>query len=214
MIDRCFARKVVELGALALRLSRVERITFHPDGKRPETDSDHTVMLGLIAPAFAHRFLISHPYNLDLGLVAQFALVHDLVEAYAGDMPTLNITDEQRLEKIIKERQAEERIRMEFAGYFPWVTTMIAEYESQVKPEARYVRAMDKLLPKITHILNNGATFGTENGRLDQEALVRRYARQVGELEKYASDFPPLFELRAQLVGLVFEAINLEVATT
>lgn len=207
-IDRSLAQKVVELGDLALRLSRVERITFHPNGRRPETDSDHTVMLGLIAPAFAHRFLP----QLDLGLIAQFALIHDLVEAYAGDTPTLNLTEEGYALKRMKEQLAANRITEEYLDSFPWIVRMLTIYELQQEPEARYVRAMDKLLPKVTHILNQGATFSTVNGKMHQEALVIRYARQLNELEEYASDFPPLFELRAQLIALLFETVNLEVS--
>lgn len=202
-VDRCETRKMIDLGALALRLSRVERITFHPNGRRPETDSDHTVMLGLIAPSFAAR----HLPRLDPNLVAAYALVHDLAEAYAGDTPTLNITPAQYAAKTVKEGLALDRIIDEFGETFPWLTQTLVDYEAQVKPEARFVRAMDKLLPKVTHILNHGATFGTVNGHMTRADLIRRYARQVGELEAYASDFPPLFELRAYLVGMVLDQI-------
>lgn len=44
-----FLTEPISLAKLALRFSRVERATFHEDGVRPETDSDHTVMLGLVA---------------------------------------------------------------------------------------------------------------------------------------------------------------------
>lgn len=203
IVDQGLAKKVVELGALALRLSRVERITFHPNGRRPETDSDHTVMLGLIAPAFAARFLP----KLYPDRVAALALVHDLAEAYAGDTPTLNITWHEYKLKRMKEDLAVDRIIEEFGEHFPWLTQTLLDYEAQVEPEARYVRAMDKLLPKVTHILNQGATFGTVNGHMDRKALIQRYARQVKELEEYASDFPPLFELRAHLVGMVLDQI-------
>lgn len=202
--DRCLTRKVVELGALALRLSRVKRITFHPNGRRPETDSDHTVMLGLIAPAFADRFLP----QLDPNLVVSFALVHDLAEAYAGDTPTLKITAKEYALKKMKEGLAIDRIIDEYADTLPWVPRMLVEYERQIKPEARYVRALDKLLPLVTHILNQGATYRL----MDRESLIKRYADQVDELMAYASDFPPLFELRGHLMGMAFDQISEEVS--
>jgi putative hydrolase of HD superfamily len=77
--------KVIELAQLCLRFGRVDRATTHEDGQRHETDTDHTVMLGVIACAFAS----SCGLDLDIGKVAQFALVHDLVEAHAGDTNTL-----------------------------------------------------------------------------------------------------------------------------
>jgi putative hydrolase of HD superfamily len=198
------AQAVVDLGALALRLSRVDRITFHEDGKRPETDSDHTVMLALIAPAFAERFLP----DLNLGLVTQYAVVHDLVEAYAGDTSTLRITVPGKIEKKKREHDAALRIAREFDDSLPWVPMMVARYELLIHPEARYVKALDKLLPKVTHILNDGATFDTAQGHMTHQELVIRYARQIEELKEYAQDFPPLFELRARLVGMVLDRME------
>ena len=77
------ADAVIALGRLALRFGRVDRITYHDDGVTAESDTDHTVMLGLIACAFA----AAHLPDLDVGLIAEFAPVHDLVEVYAGDTP-------------------------------------------------------------------------------------------------------------------------------
>lgn len=67
--------KIEELASLVLDFGKVDRITAHQDGVFPESDTDHTVMLGVIGVSLAKRL-----YNdLDLGLIAQFALVHDLV---------------------------------------------------------------------------------------------------------------------------------------
>ncbi len=147
-------RAVIEAGKLVLRFGRVDRATYHEDGIRKETDTDHTVMLGVIACAFASRFLP----HLDIGKVAQFALVHDLVEAYAGDTLTFGISDEGRAEKERREIEALKRIRREFSASLTWIPEMIARYESLDTPEARYIKMLDKAMPKITHVLNR-ATY-------------------------------------------------------
>jgi putative hydrolases of HD superfamily len=134
------------LSQLALRFARVERATFHDDGKRVETDSDHTVMLGLIACELA-------PEHLDKGRISQYALVHDIVEAYSGDVQTLKITDEERKIKSDNESAARERLIREF-GEKSWMCRTLVEYEEQVVPEARFVRLLDKVTPKLTHIAN------------------------------------------------------------
>ena len=41
----------IRLADLILRFGRVNRATYHPDGERPESDTDHTVMLGILACA-------------------------------------------------------------------------------------------------------------------------------------------------------------------
>lgn len=138
--------RATRLAAFLLQFSRVERATAHPDGMRPETDSDHTVMLAVIACDLC-------PESLDRGLVAQFAVVHDLVEAYAGDTQTLKIDDAARANKDAREVAALFRIREEF-GVYNWLVQTIQRYEAQSTSEARYVKLLDKVLPKLTHLLN------------------------------------------------------------
>lgn len=193
---------VVELGRLCLDFGRVDRLTKHPDGHTLESDTDHTVMLGIVGCAFAKRYL---PW-LDLGLIAQYALVHDLVEVYAGDTPTLRINTDERQAKAEREAAAAERLRSEFSETLPWVPDTIDIYERRADPEARYVKALDKLLPKITHHLNNGAVL--LDNRMIGRALAARYDEQAAELKSYGADFPPLFELREQLIGFLYSMLG------
>jgi 5'-deoxynucleotidase YfbR-like HD superfamily hydrolase len=65
-------------------------------------------MLGLIACAFA----AAHLPDLDVGLIAQYALVHDLVEVYAGDTPTLRpLSAAAKARKRQREHHAYQRSR-------------------------------------------------------------------------------------------------------
>jgi putative hydrolase of HD superfamily len=195
---------VIDLGELSLAFGRVDRVTYHPDGKTLESDTDHTVMLGLVACAFASRYLP----QLDVGLVAEFALVHDLVEVYAGDTSTLRIDDDGRAAKAEREAAAQARIEQEFGGSLPWLPWMIESYEARTLAEARYVKALDKLLPKITHILNNLKTIHEQG--VTGEELKQRYDDQLVELLGYAGDLYPLFDLRAKLVEMVFDCLPVE----
>jgi putative hydrolases of HD superfamily len=195
---------VIDLGRLCLAFGRVDRITYHPDGVTRESDTDHTVMLGLTACAFASALVP----RLDVGLIAQYALVHDLVEVHAGDTPTLRITADGKAAKAQREREALNRIHAEYIGTLPWLPELIDEYECLVTPEARFVKALDKLLPKITHLLNGAVTI-REQG-MSRDELAARYETQVDELMVYAADFPELFALRAELVALVMARIDNE----
>lgn len=142
-------QRAQDIAQLALRFARVERVTRHEDGIRPETDADHVVMLALVACDLA-------PDGLNRGRVAEFAVVHDLVEAYAGDTQTLTIDAAGRRDKAERERAAFDRIRAEF-GAGSWMVRTLAAYEGQDEYEARYVRLLDKLLPKLTHLSNGCA---------------------------------------------------------
>ncbi len=174
---------IIDLGKLSLLFGGVNRITCYPDGVTPESDTDHTVMLGLIACAFAERFAP----ELDRGKVAQFALVHDLVEVYAGDTATARImSDADQAGKEEREALALARIQEEFDTELPWIGETIAEYESRSTPEARFIKVVDKALPKITNILNGGVTFrgqkhdavsGTEFLAHQREKLSATYGK-------------------------------------
>lgn len=198
------ANSVIDLGRLSLAFGTVNRITYHPDGVTPESDTDHTVMLGLTACALADRWV---HLNLNVGLIAQYALVHDLVEVYAGDTPTLRQPGaDAKAAKKQREQEAQQRISREFVKTLPWLPSLIGGYEALATREARFVKALDKLLPKITHILNGAATVREQGMSLDEVAA--RYDAQVDELRAYAADFPELFDLRRELVALVLEQVE------
>lgn len=192
---------VIDLGQLALAFGRVDRVTYHEDGETLESDTDHTVMLGLVGCALAANW---YPGRLDLGLVAQYALVHDLVEVYAGDVSTLRIDAAGRQAKREREELAYLELAERFALRFPWLVTSIAEYEMLRTPEARFVKALDKLLPKITHLLNGGRTLHDQGmGRAELEDVYFR--QQAESLTGYAGDFPELLALRTELAGRVLD---------
>lgn len=176
---------VMDLAKLSLTFGMVDRATCHPDGVTPESDTDHTVMLGLVACAFAERFAP----ELDRGLVAQFALVHDLVEAYAGDTATARImTHADHSEKKEREGKALARIDSEFSKELPWIPNMITAYESLATPEARFVKILDKTVPKIVNIFNQGVAFKRQ-GNTDREkgeAFLRHQLESIRDT--YGSD--------------------------
>lgn len=183
------SKDIVALGALSLRFARTNRATFHEDGTTPESDTDHTVMLGLCACAIAH----SYAPHLDIGKIAQFAFVHDLVEAYAGDTPSLGISANAKKKKDEIEALALLRIEKEFNESFPWIVKTIHEYESLETEEVKFIKTLDKIMPKITQILNKGKQFaGTD---FTHEILRDMHARQIDELaNSYGKNHPILMK--------------------
>ncbi|HET9144098.1 HD domain-containing protein [Actinophytocola sp.] len=138
---------IKKMADLALRFATVNRATRLPDGS-PESDADHTVMLAWLAPALAARCTDS----LDVGLVCQFAVVHDAVEALAGDTPTLKISPQEWGRKIEREARSAESIARMFGATLPWFPEMILRYEQRDEAEARFVWALDKVIVKIANL--------------------------------------------------------------
>lgn len=182
---------LVPIASLSLAFGRVDRATLHPDGIRHESDTDHAVMLGLLAIQIAWQY----PHlNLNIDALSTLALVHDLVEAYAGDTNTLGgLTDEQAADKAAREHAAAERIRAEIGG---GIAAALGVYEGQTTREARFIRYLDKITPKLTHALNgcepvrragHSAEWLRGRHRLQGEALRAQYP-------EFADVLGPIFD--------------------
>ncbi|HEX9337764.1 MAG TPA: HD domain-containing protein [Pseudonocardiaceae bacterium] len=192
------ADALIELGRLALAFGRIDRTAvYHPDQTTPESDTDHTVMLGWVACALAARCFP----HLDVGLVAQFALVHDAPEVYAGDTPTLRISVAERAAKAAREHQATRRLSAEFAARLSWFPLALTAYEAQQLPEARFVRGVDKILPKIVHLLDG--CIGLTDRRMTPTELAGLFDAQRADMTGYVGEFTDLLALHADLAGRV-----------
>jgi len=178
--------QLLELSVYCMRFADVNRATSNLNGTTPESDTDHTVMLGIVGCAFAARLAP----ELDLGKIAQFALVHDFTEVITGDVDTLMPFDAS--EKALKEKEALETLRTLF-GNVPWLHTTMQEYESLASPEARFVKVLDKVLPKITQLASNGKTLAARGmGSWDLKVFMDKQFNSI--VNSYGFDQPAVMD--------------------
>jgi putative hydrolase of HD superfamily len=198
------ADAVIELGALALAFARIDRTAcYHPDQVTPESDTDHTVMLAWVAPSLA---ALLYPGELDTGLAAQFAVVHDAMEVFAGDTPTLRIDAVGNAAKAHRERVAAQRWSDLFAARLPWLPQMTGRCERQEEAEARFVRAVDKDLPKLVHFQDAAAGLAREG--IPAAELAGIYQQQPSDISQYAGEFTALTQLRHELAARVVAVVT------
>ena len=128
----------------------VERVIPVPGKDRYENDAEHSYTFALLAWYLVD--VLSPKLNKDL--IIKYALVHDLVEVYAGD--TYLFTEDSAYKKSQKEREARalEKIKEVFPE-FKELHTCIEEYEKLETPESRYVYALDKVIPVLTIYLDS-----------------------------------------------------------
>lgn len=182
--------RAMNIARLALAFGRQTRATYHEDGIRKETDTDHTVMLSLLVADLAQ--LPSLRDRLDLGEVLSYALVHDVVEAYAGDTVSIRLTAEERAAKKAREAAALERLRDEL-GADAWLVRKIESYEHQDTLEARFVHFADKIVPKFTHAMNGGRTM--RDLGFDLTMAAAQHTAQLAELAGGSPDLPEMAAL-------------------
>lgn len=150
---------------------------------RAENDVEHSWSVTLMACALAPAV----DPALDVGKIAQFAIVHDLVEVFAGDTSIFAHQSEHD-SKAKRERQALDTIHQRFAA-FPWLATTITEYEQKSTPEAKFVSAIDKLLALQIDYLDKGSYLGRK--RITESKYFKSLERptQKGHLHPAVGDY-------------------------
>jgi putative hydrolase of HD superfamily len=166
----------------ALLFGEVPRATQHADG-RAEMDTTHTVMLALCAYEFAPLAGID-----PLEAMAD-AMVHDLPEPFSslGDVNTAwGLSPGERLAKQAAESLAVARL----AELLPdsQIVARLRLYERQATPAARFVRYLDKILPKLTHLINRGQALRAIG--MSQADMIAKHREQGLELAAAYPDQP------------------------
>lgn len=186
-------KALVELGSLAMAFGRINRTcVVHPTGE-PESDTDHTVMLAWIAPPLAELINKRAGYEkYPVGKVTEYAVVHDAVEVYAGDTPTHRITAAELAEKAHREYDASVQLYDQFIRYMPWFARTVRRYEEQADSTARFVRSVDKIMPKIVHVIN--ASTDLVRAGLNYDDFVALYRRQREQIQGWCPE-PVLLQI-------------------
>ncbi len=181
-------RKLLEAVSIAERLKDATRHCYTRNG-RHESVAEHSWMMTLIA------FFIKDEFpDVDMDKVIRMCIIHDLGEAFTGDIPTF--------EKTNANEKTEETL------LFDWVSTlpenqrveMCSLYEEMKKretTEAKIYKAIDSLEALIQHNISDLSTW------IDREyELNKTYADDKVEFSDY------LKELREEIRKDTLEKIG------
>jgi 5'-deoxynucleotidase YfbR-like HD superfamily hydrolase len=129
---------------------------------RKETDAEHAWSIALVGCSIAPLI----DAKLDVGKIAQLAIVHDLVEIYAGDVSIWGSKQDLQ-QKEAREKAALHKLEQEYKQ-FPWLIKTIQDYESKNSYEALFVYALDKLVPFFFRILVKPTPFERKQITIEQ----------------------------------------------
>jgi len=170
------------LANLLIPSATVFRTTkLQPELDRYENDAEHGFLLATLGCAIAQQM----SPDLDLGKVSQYALVHDLVEAYAGDT-TIWASAEAHASKAEREEEALTLIEKRFGKRFPWIDQTIKKYELFDETESCFVYALDKIIPYIVMAAVDHQPFPPHRELYEEKMAVAR---------KKITRYPELLEL-------------------
>lgn len=187
--------RLLELQLLLQQFAQVDRMAKrrHNDKFIYENDIEHSYNLAMTA-----WFLVQHFPALDRDTVIRLALVHDVLEVHAGDTPVYADAD-ILASKHAREAAAVERLREEWQD-FPDMLAHIDAYEHRSSEEAKFVYALDKIMPIMLIYINEGRTWQQEGITLEQLDAVKQGKVDV---------FPDIKDYYDQLHKLLKDAPHL-----
>lgn len=144
------ARKLLETLSVAERLKDATRHCYTRNG-RHESVAEHSWMMTLMA------FLIRDEFpEADMDKVIRMCIIHDLGEAFTGDIPTFEKTEENEnteedlLYKWLKTLPESQRIEM---------TSLFEEMKKRETTESKIYKAIDSLEALIQHNISDLSTW-------------------------------------------------------
>ena len=154
------------------RLKSVYRQTMvKSDQNRNENSAEHSWHISMMAQTL-HGYA-EEPVNISR--VANMLLIHDIVEIDAGD--TFAFAEQQELDgQEDKELKAANRIfGLLPEEQFHSMKNLWLEFEEAKTSDARFAKAMDRVLPLLQNMENKGGSWSKHNVRKSQVINRNKY---------------------------------------
>lgn len=171
------ARKLLDVLSVAERLKDATRHCYTKNG-RHESVAEHSWMMTLMAFFMKDEFP-----EVDMDKVIKMCIIHDLGEAFTGDIPVFDKTDENE--------KTEEKLLYTWVNTLPenYKTEMIALYDEMVKrqtTEAKVYKAIDGLEALIQHNISDLSTWIPKEYELnktyaDDKVAFSEYLKELRE---------------------------------
>lgn len=180
-------KKILAFWEETEKFKLIERIAVLSDGIRRENDAEHSWHLALMLMTVKKELDMS----FNLGHALELAAVHDLVEIDTGD--DWVTTHEGKQEKHKAETMAADRI----FGILPpksgkELKDLWLEYEEGKTPEAKIVKALDKICYVVQYGISNKIVWSgpecTNNDRKDYALPYVKYDKTLVTILEYYSE--------------------------
>lgn len=157
MADYPSINRIANLQQFIADLAKIERLIPLADTGRPENDLEHSYGLALtcwfLAPKIAPE--------LDLSKIFSYALAHDTVEIHAGDTYVF-ATDAELDSKSAREDASLVTMSNDWPD-FPELIDYATGYKNKRDEEAKFVYAIDKILPILMIDLGERGNYWQRN---------------------------------------------------
>lgn len=135
--------RLADLQQFVADFSKVVRVPQLSDTARLENDVDHSYGLALTCWYLASKIAP----HLNMEKIFKYALAHDIVELHAGDTFVF-ATEHEIASKSEREDVAIEKLYEEWPDFTDMIDSAKG-YKEKIDEEAKFVKAVDKILPLI-----------------------------------------------------------------
>lgn len=146
--------KQIKFAIIIDEMKNVFRRNLISDGSRRENDAEHSWHLAMLA-------MLLEEYSAEkvcIERVLKIALVHDLIEVYAGD--TFAYDAKGNEDKHAREVQAADNLFGSLDSVQgAQIRALWDEFEAMETAESRYANAIDRIQPLILNYLTDGHTW-------------------------------------------------------
>lgn len=170
-------RKLLDVLCVAERLKDTTRHCYTRNG-RHESVAEHSWMTTLMAFFMKDEFP-----DVDMDKVVRMCIIHDLGEAFTGDIPAF--------EKTATNEQAEEELLFQWVGTLPdyysaEIRALYDEMSKRETVEAKIYKAIDSLEALIQHNISDLSTWIPREYELnktyaDDKVAFSEYLRELRE---------------------------------
>jgi putative hydrolase of HD superfamily len=156
-------QKQIKFALVIDEMKNIFRRNLIIDGSRRENDAEHSWNLAMLAMLFEEY----STEKVNIERVLKIALVHDLIEVYAGD--TFAYDEKGNEDKLQREIESANKL---FGILDPeqgaQIRALWDEFEAKETPESKYANAIDRIQPLINNYMTNGHTWKEGDVRAPQ----------------------------------------------
>ena len=130
---------------------------------RLENDVERSFQMAMLAWYLIDSRNLS--YNKDH--VIKYALIHDIVEVYSGDVDPFVNPDQHGKVKDEKEQDSLRKLQDEFSD-FPEMLRLIEDYANKKDKESKFVYSLDKIISNLNNLSGHSNYYHKNNITFDK----------------------------------------------
>lgn len=146
----------------------------------PDNDVEHSFRVAMLCWMIADEYKL----KLDVNKIIKYAMIHDLVEVYAGDVSIYAKTGHE--DKHQKELNALKKLKKKYPN-LKSIWGLIDMYEKKKDKESKFVYVIEKLEPILLVVLSEEDHWIKRNINFEEFLFAKQ--KKIKDIDSFAQNF-------------------------